>query len=979
MAKRKNKVLNQTISTEQTKLFTNLLKTTTQYIQGRNYAPFTAQELQLKLGLPEQHLPIIQEILKALIKDGLLKLKQGRFHYLEQSESVVTGLINMHPRGFGFVKQDGPSDEGDVFIPKHLTLNAVDGDHVEVIINTDVVSDKGPEGKVIAILSRNRTHMAGIITQATEFGEVLAYVPLLGTSQRIVVKPNAQFDLIEGDRVVMKVLEWGSKEEDTECIASHYLGHITDPSCDIAAAIEEYELLNEFSTKALKEADSFGKVVSPADMKERQDLRHLECFTIDPTTAKDFDDALTLSKDKKGDYHLIVHIADVSHYVQEGSAIDLEASNRCNSTYFPGMCLPMLPQALSENLCSLKANVNRLAVSVSMNFNASGDLLSFNIFRSVIKSSSRFTYSDAKEVLDGKKKSKHAPTLHLMVELCKLLKAKRFERGSLEFALPDLVIKVDKQGVPFDTEYVSYDITHQMVEEFMLKANETVAQFLDKQGKNLAYRVHEEPSEENLKDFSMLANAFGFNLPEIPQPKDLQKLFDEALETSYGQFLAVSYIRRMRQAQYSPDNIGHYGLGLTHYCHFTSPIRRYIDLVIHRSLFTDCLDLKKLDGIAKQCSEQERISAKAENNVCLLKKLRLLDKIHQENPYKEYEAVVTRIKHFGFSFEVLDFLLEGFLHVSELDQDYFMFDDQRKQLTGRHTQKVYASGDRISVMLKEVNFIFLESKWGILGVSESRKRNKQKRKWHKKQKARAKHEEQPQEQIKPETIKKTKEKAKPAKVEKPAKTKVKKIEPPILAKTGAKAEKPVKAVKPVAAKKPAPSKAPSRAPEKAEKPVKAVKPVAAKKPAPSKIPARPPAKTEKPVKAVKPIAAKKPTPSKAPARPPAKAEKPVKAVKPVATKKPVPSKVPAKVPAKAEKPVKAPVAAKMPAPSKVPSRLPAKTEKPTKAVKPVAAKKPAPSKAPVKAEKLSKIAITNKSKKAEALHKPLNPPKSKKT
>lgn len=724
MTKRKNKVLKEEISDEQSKLFTNLLKTTTQYIQGRNYVPFTAEELLLKLGLPDQHLTVLKAILKALIKDGVVKLKAGRYHYLDQNEIMVTGIINMHPRGFGFVKQDGPSDEGDVFIPKHLTLNAVDGDHVEVVINTDTTSDKGPEGKVIAILSRNRTHMAGIITQVSDFGEILAYVPLLGTSQRIIVKSTPEFDPIPGDRVVMKVLEWGSKDQDTECSISHRLGHINDPSCDIEAAIEEYELRSEFSSKVLKEAASFGKVVSQADMKGREDLRHLECFTIDPTTAKDFDDALTLSKDKKGNYRLIVHIADVSHYVQEGSAIDADASKRCNSTYFPGRCLPMLPQGLSENLCSLKPGVNRLAMSVAMDFNPEGDLLSYRIFRSVIKSGKRFSYTDAKEVLDGKRKSKHAPTLQLMVELCGLLKAKRYERGSLEFALPDLVVMVDAQGVPYDTEYVSYDITHQMVEEFMLKANETVALHLDKQGKSLAYRIHEEPSEDNLKDFSLLANAFGFTLPEVPRPQDLQKLFDEALGTPYGQFLAVSYIRRMRQAQYSPDNIGHYGLGLTHYCHFTSPIRRYVDLVIHRSLFTDCLDLKKLDQIAKQSSEQERISAKAENTVNLLKKLRFLAGIRQTNPYKEYQAVVTRVKPFGFSFELLDFLLEGFLHVSELDQDYFVYDDRRKQLTGRHTQKVYASGDRISVMLKEVNFIYLESKWEIAGVARSKAKTK---------------------------------------------------------------------------------------------------------------------------------------------------------------------------------------------------------------------------------------------------------------
>ena len=730
---KKKKTPAQATSLEESKLFINLLRSTRQYVLGRSYSALTAKELLYKLSLPEQHEPVLRAILKTLIAEGILKLKQGRYecHTIEPS---VTGIIHMHPRGFGFVTPDDAGDSEDIFIPKHLTLHAVDGDQVEVVVNTESVTGKGPEGKIVAILSRSRTHIAGIITEAPPHSDMTAYAPLLGTGQQIAVKPSAELPLRVGDRVVMAILNWGDKDNNTECTVSHHIGHISDSSCDVAAAIEEFGLQSEFSTKALKEAMDFGTQVSRKDIAERKDLRHIECFTIDPTTAKDFDDALSLTKDSQGNYHLIVHIADVSHYVREGSAIDKEAGLRCNSTYFPGYCLPMLPPSLSENLCSLKANVNRLTVSIAMDFDSSGNLLSHRIFRSVIKSCKRFTYAEAKEVLDGIKKSKYLPSLQLMVEFCQVLKVKRYERGSLEFALPDLVIKVDEKGFPTGTDYVAYDITHQMVEEFMLKANETVAQHLTSQGKNVAYRVHEEPAEENMKDFVALANSFGFNLPNTPQPRHLQELFDEALQTPYGQYLAVSYIRRMRQAQYSPENIGHYGLGLTHYCHFTSPIRRYIDLIIHRSLFDERLDLKKLNALTTQCSDQERISAKAENSVCLLKKLRLLDKQHIDNPFREYEAVVTRVKNFGFSFEVLDFLMEGFLHVSALDQDYFVFEEKRMRLCGRHTNMIYASGDRITVMLKEVDYIFLESKWSLVSerpVSSAKTQGKSKSKYHK--------------------------------------------------------------------------------------------------------------------------------------------------------------------------------------------------------------------------------------------------------
>ena len=355
----------------------------------------------------------------------------------------------MHPRGFGFVHSDNSElHPQDIFIPKHLTKNAVDGDVVEVIINQDAYSDKGPEGKVFAILSRARTHMAGIIRQIDKQGQLIAYVPLLGVQQRVLVQPSPDLPLQTGDRIVMEVLDWGTKETETTVRFSHYLGHISDPSCDIFAAIEEFELRADFPIHSIEEAQSLGKQVSRKDIEEREDLRHLITFTIDPDTAKDFDDAISLTKDSNGNYNLGVHIADVSHYVRPGTALDEEARIRCNSTYFPNYCLPMLPPELSENLCSLKQNVNRLTVSVLMQFDSHGNLLHHRMTRSVIKSAKRFTYKEAKKVLDGEKKSPHLDQLRLMVELCGLLKKKRYERGSIEFALPELVVLVDEKGSP---------------------------------------------------------------------------------------------------------------------------------------------------------------------------------------------------------------------------------------------------------------------------------------------------------------------------------------------------------------------------------------------------------------------------------------------------------------------------------------------------------------------------------------------------
>jgi ribonuclease R len=293
------------------------------------------------------------------------------------------------------------------------------------------------------------------------------------------------------------------------------------------------------------------------------------------------------------------------------------------------------------------------------------------------------------------------------------LKQKRYERGSIEFSLPELVVLVDEQGKPYDTDYITYDITHQMVEEFMLKANETIAWDLFNKGKNLTYRVHEEPATENLRDFSLLAAAFGFRVTDVPKPQDLQKLFEEAGETPYANYLASSYIRRMRLAVYSPENIGHYGLSLEHYCHFTSPIRRYVDLVVHRILFGESDDLTYLREIATHCSERERISAKSENSVTTLKKLRLLNDKYKADPYKDYEAIITKVKPYGVYFEILDLLLEGFIHISELEEDYFVYEEEKMRLRGTRKGGTYAPGDQISVILKDINFITQETKWYV--------------------------------------------------------------------------------------------------------------------------------------------------------------------------------------------------------------------------------------------------------------------------
>jgi ribonuclease R len=697
-------------SLSKSKITKNLLTTTLQFINGKRYTPMTAEKLAAQLDIAEVHRDLFFDILRELVADKTLVSIENRLSLPHKAQSTITGTISIHQKGFGFVKApEGP----DVFIPKHLTREAVDGDTVEVEV-ASVVSAKGPEGAVIAVLKRSRTHLAGIVLEKSKT-HFITYSPLLGKQKLIAVKakPGA---LKEGDRIICKILHWRDSNDQIEAELTRCIGNISDPSIDIDAAIEEFEIASDFSLEARDEAKAFSKRISK---KGRLDLTEEECVTIDPDTAKDFDDAITLTRDEKGHYHLGVHIADVAHYVKPGSTLEKDALERCNSTYFPGRCVPMLPEELSNELCSLKPNVNRLTMSVIASFDGSGTLLNYKVARTVINSKKRFTYREALEVIEGKKKNPHASLLQRMTEFCHVLKQKRYERGSIDFAMPENAIIVDAKGVPQRIERIEYDITHQMIEEFMLKANELTALYLSNQGKSLIYRIHEEPAEESYQDFYALARSLGFMLPGNPDHRDIQTLFQTAKDSPFLHQLSVAFIRSMKLAQYSPDNVGHYGLALEHYCHFTSPIRRYTDLIIQRLLMNELPEETDLEAIARACSEKERISFKAEMSVRHLKKLRLASTHFEEDPTKIYPAVVTKIKPFALFFEVPMFDIEASLHVSQLGNDFFEFNLPRLSFRGTRTGLTYTAGQQIYVRLDRINFILQETEWALVSQPDT--------------------------------------------------------------------------------------------------------------------------------------------------------------------------------------------------------------------------------------------------------------------
>jgi ribonuclease R len=697
-----------------------------EYLQGKKYEPLSEKSLFSKLKIPAKFQEICRQILKDLVDEGIILVKRKQFHLNKPAREILSGVIRMHAKGFGFVVLDHPGAyTQDIFIPKHLTENAVDGDKVEVEVDLDSTSAKGPEGKIIGILERARTHVGATLHHFETPKRVYAYSPLMGTTKMIATVPRKQS--VVGDRVILKITDWGDENGPPHGEIAHYLGSINDPSIDINSAIEEFDLHNVFTPEAMKQALPLGTEVSKDDLKKRTDFSTLVTVTIDPETAKDFDDALSLTVDSKGAYHLGVHIADVSHYVPRGTPLDIEAKERANSTYFPGRCLPMLPHELSDQLCSLNPDVIRLTVSVMMDFDAQGNLLKTEIVRSYIKSAKRFSYEEAKDVLDSKTPSPHKDLLERMVKLCLLLKEKRAERGSIDFSLTELLVIVDDKGVPQKTHKVEYDITHQLVEEFMLKANEMVARHLADKGKHAVFRIHEEPSPTDKEEFYGMARALGFTLPKEPTKQDVQALFEKAKATPHAHQLAIGFIRSMKLAYYSTENVGHYGLSLDHYCHFTSPIRRYTDLIIHRLLFDEEGEHTDIEEIAKHCSERERISFKAESSVKILKKFRLLHKWLQEDPHAVYDATVTRVKPFGLYFDLSHLMLEGFLHISDLENDYFVFNPTQDTLFGRASGRVHKVGEVLKVRPASLDLVLLEAKWELVLPKNSQRTKRPKR------------------------------------------------------------------------------------------------------------------------------------------------------------------------------------------------------------------------------------------------------------
>ncbi|WP_157952640.1 RNB domain-containing ribonuclease, partial [Candidatus Similichlamydia epinepheli] len=423
-------------------------------------------------------------------------------------------------------------------------------------------------------------------------------------------------------------------------------------------------------------------------------------------------DALSVKKNRSGGYRLGVHIADVAHYVPKGGALDREARLRGNSTYLPNCCIPMLPPCLADDLCSLRSNVPRLTVSVIMNFDDEGNLINKKIVRSIIQSKAQLSYEEAREILDkGKDTNPYFNQLKLMVELCMLLKKKRRDRGAVDMNLDEVKVVCNEKGEAISLQQTPYDITHQMVEEFMVKTNEVVAIHLATSDVATIYRAHEPPSEDSFKEFLVQAESCNFRIPrtEDGNSVDVPALLAEASQTPFGRLLTLDYIRSMKMAFYQAENIGHFGLRLEHYCHFTSPIRRYSDLVVIRSLFGEVESISTLQEIAKFISGTERNSAKAEQSVIHLKKLRMLSRLFYEGK-TTFFARICKVRSSGLILELFELSLEIFLHISLASRDFLTFDEGNFSLSSR-SGIVYKAGDTMEVELISIDLLTQKARW----------------------------------------------------------------------------------------------------------------------------------------------------------------------------------------------------------------------------------------------------------------------------
>ncbi|MFT4416326.1 ribonuclease R [Fredinandcohnia humi] len=703
------------------------------FMKEEAYKPLTVQELEEAFGISDS--ANFKDFVKALVimeEQGLVVRTRSNRYGLPEKMNLVRGKLTGHAKGFAFVIPEDKTQD-DVFIPPNELKNAMHGDTVLVRISSES-SGQRKEGTIVRIIERGVTTIVGTYTESKNFGFVIPDDKKIAND--IFIPKQASNGAVEGHKVVVKLVTYPEGRMSAEGEVVEILGHKNDPGIDILSVIHKHGLPQEFPREALEQANHTPDTINASEIENRRDLRDQVIVTIDGADAKDLDDAVTVTRLENGNYKLGVHIADVTHYVTEGSPIDKEASARGTSIYLVDRVIPMIPHRLSNGICSLNPKVDRLTLSCEMEVDSSGQVVKHDIFQSVIKTTERMTYADVNSILvdkDEELRSRYEPLVPMfeeMEKLAEILREKRMNRGAIDFDFKEAKVLVNEDGAPYDVVLRERSVAERLIEEFMLLANETVAEHFHWMNVPFIYRIHEDPNEEKLRRFLEFITNFGYIVRgsgNSIHPRALQEVIEAVQGKPEEMVVSTVMLRSMKQAKYDPESIGHFGLSTDFYTHFTSPIRRYPDLIVHRLIRTYLIQGKldeqtqskwkeRLAEIAEHSSNMERRAVEAEREVDSMKKAEfMMDKVGEE-----YDGIISSVTNFGMFVELPN-TIEGLVHVSYLTDDYYRYDERHYAMIGERTGNVFRIGDEITVRVINVNKDERSVDFEVVGMKGSRR------------------------------------------------------------------------------------------------------------------------------------------------------------------------------------------------------------------------------------------------------------------
>ena len=693
-----------------------------EFMKDENYTPMKAKEIAMLLGVPKKEYNEFNQILKTLEENyKIVKNRKNRYRLI--GDNFQEGIYRKNQKGFGFVKIDGKEDE--IYISKENSLNALNGDKVLVEIIEEKNKIKNAEGKIKKIIKHEKDTVVGTFQKSDNFGFVVPDDKSLGTD--IFISKNNFGKARNGYKVLVQITKYPERGKNAEGKIIEVLGSPNQAGVDMLSLIKEYKLPSTFPEQVVEEAKKFGDKIDEKDIPNRVDCREHVIFTIDGEDAKDLDDAVRVIKLENGNYRLDVHIADVSHYVREGSLLDKEAQIRGTSIYMLSRVIPMLPRELSNGICSLNAGEDRFTLSCSMEIDPKGKTISAEVYKAIINVRERMNYHDVQKILDKsdeqvlKKYEKYINDFELMAELATILKNRRLEQGYLNLDIPESKIELDRDGRAINVGKYETSFSNEIIEQFMLSANEAIAEKFYWLEAPFIYRVHEEPDIEKVKDLNKFLFNFGLKIKTTNDkvyPTEVSKILEEIKGKEEEKVVSTLILRTLKVARYEAENKGHFGIASKYYCHFTSPIRRYPDLFIHR-IISKYLEenyvvddkfieeyQEKAEQRANLSSEREKVATKVERDSEDLKKAEYMENKIGE----EYEGIVSSVTQFGIFVE-LENTVEGLIRFENLGDEYFIYDEERKRLIGEKTNKTYKIGDKVKIrvisankMLRQIDF-----------------------------------------------------------------------------------------------------------------------------------------------------------------------------------------------------------------------------------------------------------------------------------